>query len=118
MFLQQKATEAAYKSGINALKAQGARRNASVSSSPSPKPSTPKLGSSGTIVGDVRYSNTDSNGSALPAGIRRATDDESSWYEVTGTQLSNWTLANLQAKRPKSRKNRKSRKSRKSRRSN
>jgi hypothetical protein len=105
MFLQQKAAESAYKSGINALKAEGARRNASVSSPPSPKPSSSNSSPvPGTVVGNLQYSNADIDGSALPAGIRRVSDAQDTWYEVTGTQLSNWTLANLQAKRPKSRK--------------
>jgi len=105
MFLQQKAAESAYKSGINALKAEGARRNASVSSPSSPKPSSSNSSPvPGTVVGNLQYSNADIDGSALPAGIRRVSDAQDTWYEVTGTQLSNWTLANLQAKRPKSRK--------------
>jgi hypothetical protein len=105
-----------------------AKRSASINPrSKTPDPSSPKPSSSnsspvpGTVVGNLQYSNTDIDGNALPAGIRRVSDAQDTWYEVTGTQLSNWTLANLQAKRPKSRKggrraNRKG--SRKNRRSN
>ena len=79
----------------------------------------------GTVVGNLQYSNTNENGKALPAGIRRVSDKEDTWYELTGTGVSNWTLESLlkkknsvkyrkggrRANRKSSRKNRKSRRS-------